>query len=501
MVDPDLMVYSSAGLAANQLYTVASLAVDPTAADLSAAPPAQDMPADLQLPPSYLTPALKKLAAQITAGQSTAYAKAEALARWLQTKGTYNAAAPSFSDAAGLETFLTRTRTGVCVQFAFAMTVLARLAGIPARMVDGFTSGTRQSGDRYVVTTGDDHAWTEVYFPGWGWIRFEPTPAGQGTASDPNYMSGKPQGTIQAPPVLPGVAADRDPDLERASRRFRASSGAGWGRADGGFAGRAGRDAVGRGGTGGPRGDRAGLRPDRDRGPARPAGPGRPPPGPPPPQAPVRDHRPGRRRRHRAGRPGPVPAAGPHRPGPGRQLGHHRHRVRRRRRGRPDHPRRVPPHPAPLALDASRRRHQPRPRRLARIPRRPHRLRRHQPPQRTTPHPGRPDHHHAARTRRGRHHPARPGRRTRQLRRPPRRITAPAPRRRHRPPRTGRHRPPLHPLARHLVPRLHASPPWPKPPPASPTTPPHSNPATAPTPKPEAVLQGRRGATGHLLGA
>jgi transglutaminase-like putative cysteine protease len=203
MVDPDLMVYSGAGLAANQLYTVASLAVDPAAADLSAAPPVQDMPADLQLPPSYRTPTLKKLAAQITAGQSTAYAKAEALARWLQTKGTYNAAAPSFSDAAGLETFLTRTRTGVCVQFAFAMTVLARLAGIPARMVDGFTSGTRQSGGRYVVTTGDDHAWTEVYFPGWGWIRFEPTPAGQGTASDPNYMSSKPQGTIQAPPVLP----------------------------------------------------------------------------------------------------------------------------------------------------------------------------------------------------------------------------------------------------------------------------------------------------------
>jgi hypothetical protein len=54
-----------------------------------------------------------------------------------------------------------------------------------------------------VVTTGDDHAWTEVYFPGWGWIRFEPTPAGQGTASDPNYMSSKPQGTILAPPVLP----------------------------------------------------------------------------------------------------------------------------------------------------------------------------------------------------------------------------------------------------------------------------------------------------------
>ncbi|MGH3198025.1 MAG: transglutaminaseTgpA domain-containing protein, partial [Streptosporangiaceae bacterium] len=203
MVDPDLMVYSAGGTIANQTYTVANRAVDPTATELSAAPSAQDMPADTRLPSPYRAPALEKLAAQITAGQTTEYAKAKALANWLQTKGTYNAAAPSFSDAAGLETFLTRTRTGVCVQYAFAMTALARLLGIPARFVVGYTSGTRQSGDRYVVTTGDAHAWTEVYFPGWGWIRFEPTPGGQGTASDPNYMSSKPQGINLIPPALP----------------------------------------------------------------------------------------------------------------------------------------------------------------------------------------------------------------------------------------------------------------------------------------------------------
>jgi Domain of unknown function (DUF4129)/Transglutaminase-like superfamily len=56
-------------------------------------------------------------------------------------------------------------------------------------MVVGFTAGTLRSPDHYVVTTGDDHAWTEVYFPNFGWIRFEPTPAGQGTANPPNYMT------------------------------------------------------------------------------------------------------------------------------------------------------------------------------------------------------------------------------------------------------------------------------------------------------------------------
>ena len=202
MVDPDLMVYSGGGSIANQVYSVTSRAVDPTATELGRAPPA-DVPADLQLPVSYRTPALTRLARQITAGLTSEYAKARALANWLQATGTYDDAAPSFSDAAGLETFLAGTKKGVCVQFAYAMTVLARLAGIPARMAVGFTTGTPQSRDHYVVTTGDDHAWTEVYFPSYGWIRFEATPAGQGTASDPNYMNATPQGTIQAPPTLP----------------------------------------------------------------------------------------------------------------------------------------------------------------------------------------------------------------------------------------------------------------------------------------------------------
>ena len=94
MVDPDFMVYSDGGSLANQAYTVTSLAVDPTATELGAAPPAPTCRPDLQLPASYRTPALTRLARQITAGQTTEYGKALALAKWLQSNGNYDAAAP-----------------------------------------------------------------------------------------------------------------------------------------------------------------------------------------------------------------------------------------------------------------------------------------------------------------------------------------------------------------------------------------------------------------------
>ncbi len=94
------------------------------------------------------------------------------------------------SSAAGLLNFLTKTKSGFCVQYAYAMTVLTRLLGIPARFVVGYTAGTRLKNGSYEVRNTDAHAWTEVYFPTFGWIRFEPTPAGQGTANPPNYMTG-----------------------------------------------------------------------------------------------------------------------------------------------------------------------------------------------------------------------------------------------------------------------------------------------------------------------
>jgi transglutaminase-like putative cysteine protease len=197
LVDPELMMYSGTDSADVGSYQVTSFAVDPTGDELNAAPPppVASLGADLQLPSSYRIRALEQIAESETAGAHTEYAKVAALADWLSGRNfTYSAAANGFDTAGGLLTFLTKTRAGVCVQSAYAMTVLTRLLGIPARLVTGYTAGTQDGKNSYVVKSSDDHAWTEVYFTGYGWILFEPTPGGPGTARRPSYM-GTPGGT------------------------------------------------------------------------------------------------------------------------------------------------------------------------------------------------------------------------------------------------------------------------------------------------------------------
>ena len=75
--------------------------------------------------------------------------------------------------------FLFESKIGYCDDFATAMTVMLRTQGIPARYVQGYTGGDRDParGD-YVVRESMAHSWVEVFFDGYGWQRFEPTPAG-----------------------------------------------------------------------------------------------------------------------------------------------------------------------------------------------------------------------------------------------------------------------------------------------------------------------------------
>ncbi|MGD0062628.1 MAG: DUF3488 and transglutaminase-like domain-containing protein [Streptosporangiaceae bacterium] len=192
LADQDLMIYSSGGASTGQSYTERSLNVDPSPAQLKQLGPLTTTPglaADLALPGSYKTPALERLAKKYASGQKTEIGEMNALADWLSgSQFGYSLSGPVFDTANGLLTFLTQTRTGYCVQSAYAMTVLARLLGVPARFVVGYTAGTRVKGNEYKVMNTDAHAWTEVYFPTFGWLRFEPTPAGQGTAHATNYM-------------------------------------------------------------------------------------------------------------------------------------------------------------------------------------------------------------------------------------------------------------------------------------------------------------------------
>ncbi len=192
LTDNELMVYSRDDDVPVKTYQVSTYDVDPTGPDLNnAAALPGNLSADLALPPSYQTAALKQIADTETQGATTEYQKVDDLAVWLSGKAFhYSSSGADFSTPDGLLKFLTKTRTGVCVQSAYAMTVLTRLLGIPARLVQGYTEGTPTSRDKYVVKSSDAHAWTEVYFSGWGWVRFEPTPGGPGTAIRPNYMTG-----------------------------------------------------------------------------------------------------------------------------------------------------------------------------------------------------------------------------------------------------------------------------------------------------------------------
>ncbi|MFC4810752.1 transglutaminase-like domain-containing protein, partial [Paenibacillus sp. GCM10023250] len=113
------------------------------------------------------------------------YEQAQAIADYLRANYVYtltNTAAPK-AGADFVDDFLFRQREGYCVHFASAMAVLLRTQGIPARYVKGFAPGepavaAAAGGEagRYAVRASDAHAWAAVWFPGAGWVPFEPTP-------------------------------------------------------------------------------------------------------------------------------------------------------------------------------------------------------------------------------------------------------------------------------------------------------------------------------------
>jgi hypothetical protein len=126
---------------------------------------------------------LYERARRLTRGATSPYAAVLALESWLRQRGgfTYDEQ-PPVGDGPPLVSFVTTTKAGYCQHFAGAMAVMARLLGIPARVAVGFTSGHLEDG-AWVVSDRDAHAWVEVWFPGHGWMPFDPTP-GRGTFSN-----------------------------------------------------------------------------------------------------------------------------------------------------------------------------------------------------------------------------------------------------------------------------------------------------------------------------
>jgi protein-glutamine gamma-glutamyltransferase len=130
----------------------------------------------LTLPP--LDPRIPDLARRVTASAGNPYDKAIALESYLRTNYGYTLNLTGKPGDDPLAHFLFETKAGHCEYFASAMAIMLRAIGIPSREVNGFLPGEYNDlGTDYIVRASDAHSWVEAYFPGSGWITFDPTPA------------------------------------------------------------------------------------------------------------------------------------------------------------------------------------------------------------------------------------------------------------------------------------------------------------------------------------
>jgi transglutaminase-like putative cysteine protease len=200
------------GLTRGFRYTVWSDALQPTAAELARSQPIYpesliepgtflDVGRGFTMPPfgeprlyrselERYAP-LERTAIAVAGKARTPYAAAVALMSFFRSSGgfVYTNRPPPLGAVAPLVDFVTRTRAGYCQHFAGAMALMLRYLGVPARVAVGFSSGTYDAkAGVWRVTDHDAHAWVEVWFRGYGWLPFDPTPAarpGRGQLSAP----------------------------------------------------------------------------------------------------------------------------------------------------------------------------------------------------------------------------------------------------------------------------------------------------------------------------
>ncbi len=164
------------------LYTVTSLVSVADKQTLRRAPatyPDYIKQKYLQLP-STMPQRVKDLAHKLLDNVPNAYDRAEALETYLRSPPYQYSpqvkATPPGRDP--VDYFLFDLKQDFCEYFASAMVVMLREVGVPARLVEGFSTGAFDAATvQYVVREQDAHAWVEVYIPQYGWIEFEPTPS------------------------------------------------------------------------------------------------------------------------------------------------------------------------------------------------------------------------------------------------------------------------------------------------------------------------------------
>jgi transglutaminase-like putative cysteine protease len=143
--------------------------------------------------PDGIPSTVSNLAFQVTRNEDTRFEKAVALQQWFRKDGgfSYDIHAAPGNGTDDLVRFLSDGdggRTGYCEQFASAMAVMARILGIPARVAVGFYQPRKIGSQLWEYSAWDLHAWPELFFPGSGWVRFEPTPSDRAT-DVPDYTT------------------------------------------------------------------------------------------------------------------------------------------------------------------------------------------------------------------------------------------------------------------------------------------------------------------------
>lgn len=171
--------YANPSLLGGETYQIDAILDNPDIGQLRRA--GQDYPAwiverYLQLPDD-LSPRIVELAEEIASSYYTPFDKAAAITRYLRDNIEYADTLPQAPrDRDPLEWMLFENKQAYCVYYASAEILMLRSLGIPARMAVGFAEGERDEEENlYVVRQKNAHAWPEVYFPGVGWVEFEPT--------------------------------------------------------------------------------------------------------------------------------------------------------------------------------------------------------------------------------------------------------------------------------------------------------------------------------------
>ena len=152
-----------------------------------------------------------KLSRELKAEADTPYEYVAAVERYLDTGFSYSERPPPESET--LDGFLFDSKIGFCQQYSGAEALLLRMAGIPARVATGFTTGAFDEKEKeYVVRDLDAHSWVEAWFPGIGWVTRDPTPAAAPARAQPgDNRSELPNAGNQTAPDLGG---ERLGDLE-----------------------------------------------------------------------------------------------------------------------------------------------------------------------------------------------------------------------------------------------------------------------------------------------